>query len=137
MSLDLSRVRVEKFVPIPQKGERGRMLDFLRGLSVGDSFVVDRCDASKFNSTAYSIGIKTKSAKIGEGKKRIWIVEKAEGARSTTKGLSREVRRMVIGDTIRWTSPSENGIRVTAKRAGVSVEVYRLGYGLYAITRTG
>lgn len=69
---------IEKNVPIPKhRGEgRGRILELLKTMEVGDSVVVDVSESQKGNSVSYAqqFGIKCVTKKV-EGGFRIWRVQ--------------------------------------------------------------
>jgi len=73
--VDPKRIRI----PFPNKRKKGKT-NFLRSLSVGESFVINKNDGKEnlgnWNLLARRANMKICIRKIGDGKHRIWLTEK-------------------------------------------------------------
>ena len=72
--------KVEKNIPITHQKDRTGKTNFLRNLSVGDSFVVSenhkKSERNNWHVFAKRLGIKIVTRTTNEGAIIIWIVEK-------------------------------------------------------------
>ncbi len=72
--------KVEKNIPIANQKDRFGKTNFLRGLNVGDSFVVTenvkKTERSNWHMFAKRLGMKIVTRTTNEGEIRIWVVEK-------------------------------------------------------------
>jgi len=63
---------IEKNVPHKCTGS---MLDFLRGMEIGDSFVCDKTHQTKFSVYGSYTGFKFTTKKEGDGLIRVWRIK--------------------------------------------------------------
>ena len=72
--------KVEKNVPVANNKGRNGKTNFLRGLNVGDSFVISEnvreTERSNWHVFAKRLGMKVVTRTSNEGEIRIWVVEK-------------------------------------------------------------
>ena len=73
-----NEIKIEKGIPIPERGGNGGLTATLRKMEVGDSFVVKRPCSVHF--CARQIGIKVKIRSIDDHTMRVWVVSKNEKA---------------------------------------------------------
>lgn len=64
-------IKIEKGIPVPSG--RTLLVDALRSMSIGDSFVLSR--KTNVHSSARQIGIKVSFRRISETENRVWRVK--------------------------------------------------------------
>jgi hypothetical protein len=71
----MNEIKIEKGIPIPARGTKGKWTSPLFEMKTGDSFVADNLSvAGCVRSSAIKSGYKIKTRGIGNGKIRIWKV---------------------------------------------------------------
>jgi hypothetical protein len=66
---------IEKGVPQPAGLSRGLVVNTLRAMDPGDSFVISRKCLSNVYARAKRLGIKVRAAPLADGRARVWRIK--------------------------------------------------------------